>query len=156
TPAHVHDLQTSKDEFPDGSKAAARLGHRTVLVVPLLREDEAIGTLQIRRTEVKPFTDKQIELVRTFAAQAVIAIENVRLFDEVQARTRELSESLEQQTATSEVLKVISSSPGELEPVFQAMLANATQICAANFGNLLLYEGEVFRRVAMHNAPQAI
>src|SRR5262249_9403943 len=88
--------------------------------------------------------------------QAVIAIENVRLFDEVQARTRELSESLEQQTATSEVLKVISSSPGELEPVFQAILANATQICAANFGNLLLYEGEVFRRVAMHNAPQAI
>jgi two-component system, NtrC family, sensor kinase len=80
----------------------------------------------------------------------------VRLFDEVQARTRELSESLEQQTATSEVLKIISSSPGELEPVFQAMLANATQICAANFGNLLLYEGEVFRRVAMHNAPQAI
>jgi two-component system, NtrC family, sensor kinase len=108
-PVHVHDLQVSAHEFPDGSKAALRLGHRTVLAVPLLREDEAIGTLQIRRTEVKPFTDKQIELVRTFAAQAVIAIENVRLFDEVQARTRELSESREQQTATSEVLKVISS-----------------------------------------------
>ncbi|MGA7534533.1 MAG: GAF domain-containing protein, partial [Pseudolabrys sp.] len=123
---------------------------------PLLREDEAIGTLQIRRTEVKPFTDKQIELVRTFADQAVIAIENVRLFDEVQARTRDLSEALEQQMATSEVLKVISSSPGELEPVFEAMLANATRICAANFGNLLLYEDEVFRRVALHNAPQAL
>ena len=105
---------------------------------------------------MKPFTDKQIELVRTFADQAVIAIENVRLFDEVQARTRDLSEALEQQMATSEVLKVISSSPGELEPVFEAMLANATRICAANFGNLLLYEDEVFRRVALHNAPQAL
>ncbi|MGB8586317.1 MAG: GAF domain-containing protein, partial [Pseudolabrys sp.] len=124
-PVHVHDLQVSAHEFPDGSKAALRLGHRTVLAVPLLREDEAIGTLQIRRTEVKPFTDKQIELATTFADQALIAIENARLFDEVQARTRELSESLEQQTATSEVLQVISSSPGELEPVFNAMLANA-------------------------------
>ena len=155
-PVHVHDLQVAAHEFPDGRKAALRLGHRTVLAVPLLREDEAIGTLQIRRTEVKPFTDKQIELVRTFADQAVIAIENVRLFDEVQARTRDLSEALEQQMATSEVLKVISSSPGELEPVFEAMLANATRICAANFGNLLLYEDEVFRRVALHNAPQAL
>src|SRR5262249_32357604 len=153
---HINDLQAAAQEFPGGSKAALRLGHRTILAVPLLRQGEAIGVLTIRRTEVKPFTDKQIELVATFADQAVIAIENVRLFDEVQARTRDLSESLEQQTATSEVLKVISSSPGELEPVFQAMLANATQICAANFGNLLLYEGEVFRRVAMHNAPQAM
>ena len=93
---------------------------------------------------MRPFTDKQIELVTTFADQAVIAIENVRLFDEVQARTRELSEALEQQTATSEVLGVISSSPGELEPVFQAMLANATRICEAKFGTLSLYDGEAF------------
>jgi two-component system, NtrC family, sensor kinase len=148
-PVHVHD-QVSAHEFPDGSKAALRLGHRTVLAVPLLREDEAIGTLQIRRTEVKPFTDKQIELVRTFADQAVIAIENVRLFDEVQARTRELSESLEQQMATSEVLQVISRSPGELEPVFNAMLANAIRICEATFGHLWLFEGNVFRAVAVH------
>ena len=155
-PVHVHDLQVSAHEFPDGSKAALRLGHRTVLAVPLLREDEAIGTLQIRRTEVKPFTDKQIELVRTFADQAVIAIENVRLFDEVQARTRELSEALEQQTATSEVLKVISSSPGELEPVFNAMLANATRICEAKFGTLFLHEGIAFRGVALHSVPRYI
>ncbi len=90
---------------------------------------------------MRPFTEKQIELVTTFADQAVIAIENVRLFDEVQARTRELTESLEQQTATSEVLQVISSSPGELEPVFQSMLENAVRICDAKFGVLNLYGG---------------
>src|SRR5262249_27241181 len=137
-PVHIHDVQASAHDFPDGAQTALRVGYRTILAVPLLREDEAIGALAIRRTEVKPFTNKQIELVQTFADQAVIAIENARLFDEVQARTRELSESLEQQTATSEVLKVISSSPGELEPVFNAMLANATRICDAAFGNLFL------------------
>ena len=123
--------------------------------VPLLREDEAIGALTIRRTEVKPFTDKQIELVTTFADQAVIAIENVRLFDEVQKRTHELSEALEQQTATSEVLEVISTSPGELEPVFNAMLANATRICEATIGTLYLYEGTTFRGVALHHTNQS-
>jgi GAF domain-containing protein len=120
-PVHVHDAQASGHDFPDSTQMAFRTGHRTILAVPLLREEEAIGALTIRRLEVKPFTDKQIELVQTFADQAVIAIENVRLFDEVQSRTRDLSESLEQQTATSEVLKVISTSPGELEPVFQAI-----------------------------------
>jgi GAF domain-containing protein len=154
-PVHVHDVQASPHDFPDGSQMALRVGYRTILAVPLLREDEAIGALAIRRTEVKPFTDKQIELVQTFADQAVIAIENVRLFDEVQARTRELSESLEQQTATAEVLKVVSSSPGELEPVFNAMLENATRICHAEFGTLYLRETDAFRAVAIHNAPSA-
>src|SRR5262249_44216528 len=153
-PTHIHDVQASTDEFPD-SKAALRFGYRTILAVPLLRQDEAIGVLTIRRTEVKPFTDKQIGLVTTFADQAVIAIENARLFDEVQARTRDLSESLEQQTATSEVLKVISSSPGELGPVFQAMLENAVRICDAKFGNLWLREGDNFRIGATHGAPPA-
>ena len=130
-------------------------GYRTVLAVPLMREGGVVGTIVLTRSTVSPFSDKQIELVETFADQAVIAIENVRLFDEVQASTRELSESLGQQTATSEVLSVISSSPGELEPVFQAMLENAIKICEANFGNLFTYSDNSFRVVAQHNAPAA-
>src|SRR5262249_2465563 len=130
-------------------------GFRTLLGVPLLREGIPIGVIVVQRKIVRPFTDKQIELATTFADQAVIAIENVRLFDEVQARTRELSDSLEQQTATSEVLQVISSSPGELEPVFQAMLENAVRVCEAKFGILWLREGDGFRSVALHNLPPA-
>jgi two-component system, NtrC family, sensor kinase len=132
-----------------------RAGFRTMLGVPLLREGMPIGIVVLMRRSVRPFTDKQIELVETFADQAVIAIENVRLFDEVQARTRDLSESLEQQTATSEVLKVISSSTGELQPVFQAMLENAVRICGAKFGNLWLREGDAYRIGATHGAPSA-
>ena len=128
---------------------------RTMLGVPLLRDGSPIGVIILVRSTVRRFTDKQIELIKAFADQAVIAIENVRLFDDVKARTRELTESLGQQTATSEVLQAISSSPGELEPVFQAMLENAVRICEANFGNLFTYSDNSFRVVALHNAPPA-
>ena len=148
---HIHDV-FADPEFVGFAKRIGT-GSRTALCVPLLREGTPIGVLALLRRSVKPFTDKQIEMVTTFADQAVIAIENTRLFDEVQARTKELTELLEQQTATSEVLQVISSSQGELEPVFQAMLENATRICEATFGSMLLYDGDAFRRVAMHNAP---
>ena len=143
---HVRDLAAQE---PYAGSALAKVGGaRTALSVPMLREDALVGTINIYHLEVRPFTDKQIEFVQNFAAQAVIAIENTRLLNE-------LRESLEQQTATSEVLKVISSSPGDLEPVFQAMLENATRICEANFGVLNLHETGTFRVGATHNVPAA-
>ena len=133
-----------------------RIGdYRTMLGVPLLREGIPIGVIALTRRAVQAFTEKQIELITTFADQAVIAIENVRLFDEVTARTRELTELLEQQTATSEVLSVISSSAGELEPVFKKMLENATRICGAQFGTMTFYDGERFNTVGGYNVPPA-
>src|SRR5262249_49739902 len=123
-------------------------GARSLLAVPMLKEGNLIGAIAIYSTEVRPFTEKQIDHVKNFAAQAVIAIENTRLLNE-------LRESLQQRTATSEVTEVISSSPGQLEPVFNAMLENATRICEAKFGTLYLCEGDVFRLGAMHNPPPA-
>src|SRR5262245_333 len=131
---------------PIPGNAAKLGGARSTVAVPMLKDNELVGAIIIYRQEVKPFTDKQIELVTTFADQAVIAIENTRLLNE-------LRESLQQQTATADVIKVISSSSGNLEPIFQAMLANATQICRARFGTLNLCEGDALRRVALHNAP---
>src|SRR6516225_3793423 len=131
-------------------------GYRAALAVPMLHDDELIGTIIIYRQEIRPFTDKQIALVQNFAAQAVIAIENARLLNELRQRTDDLSESLERQTATSEVLKVISSSPGDLQPVFDTILANATQLCDAGFASLRLSERDQFRTVSLHNAPTAL
>src|SRR5262245_37924824 len=157
--AHIHDIRTGQ-AYLEGDRAVVGLadlaGARTVLVVPMLKEDEVVGTVTLYRQEVFPFTDKQIELVRNFAAQAVIAIENTRLLNELRQRTDDLSESLDQQTATSEVLKVISSSPGELTPVFDSVLANATQLCEASHGAMWIREGDGLRNVAFHGIlPEA-
>ena len=132
-----------------------RAGFRSALGVPLLREGVPIGVVGLMRRSVRPFTEEQIKLVETFADQAVIAVENTRLFEAEQQRTRELAESLEQQTATSEVLQVISSSPGELEPVFGTMLENAIKLCQAKFGAMYLYDGEAFRTAALHGVSPA-
>ena len=155
-PVQIPDLAATKsyiERHPGMVEAVELAGIRTGLAVPMLKDDDLIGIIAIHRREVLPFTDKQIELVKHFAAQAVIAIENARLLNELRQRTGDLTETLEQQTATSEVLQVISSSPGELEPVFAAMLASATRICEAEFGNLFLREGETFRAVAWHGEP---
>ena len=152
---HIHDiLADSEYRWAEDLRNKKEM-HRTILAVPMLREGDIIGVIVIRRTRVQPFTDKQSELVTTFADQAVIAIENVRLFEAEQQRSHELSEALERQTATSDVLQVISSSPGELEPVFQAMLANTTRICGAGFGIMWLSDGGGFRSVAFQGISEA-
>jgi signal transduction histidine kinase/DNA-binding response OmpR family regulator len=148
----IPDITVDPEYKLDARRGGALKGCRTVLGVPFVREGVPIGVIVLGRHIVRLFTEKQIELVKTFADQAVIAIENVRLFDEVQARTRELSEALEQQTATSEVLQLISGSPGELEPVFQALLAKATRLCQASYGAMWLSEGDGFRNAAFHGA----
>ena len=130
-------------------------GIRTCLGVPMVKDNKLIGALVIFRQEVRPFTDKQIALVANFASQAVIAIENTRLLNELRQRTDDLSESLEQQTATADVLKVISTSPADLEPVFAIMLEKAVRICDATFGNIYRWDGELLHLLAAHNAPPA-
>ncbi|HET7804422.1 MAG TPA: GAF domain-containing protein [Pseudolabrys sp.] len=150
--AHVPDMLAD----PGYAHELAIAGNwRASIAVPMLRDGKSIGAISVGKAEAGPFSERQMQLLTTFADQAVIAIENARLFDEVEARTRDLSESLEQQTATSEVLKTISSSQGELEIVFQTLLANATRICEAAFGSMLQLDGDMFRRVALHNAPAA-
>jgi signal transduction histidine kinase len=149
---HIDDLQADKAM---ARTPVVRAGGRSYIGVPLLKEGEVVGALGIYRMEVRPFTHGELALLENFAAQAVIAIENTRLLNELRQRTDDLSEALKQQTATSEVLKVISGSLGDLQPVFQTLLANAVQICDAKFGNLLLYDGQDFRATArISGAPR--
>ena len=150
---HMEDLATaSQEEFPVGRELQRQLGHHTALSVPLMREDRAIGAIALWRMEARRFTDKQIALVKTFADQAAIAIENVRLFDEVQARTRELSESLQQQTATADVLKVISRSAFDLQRVLDTLTESACKLCDAEAANLWRPDGDGFKVAAMFGA----
>jgi signal transduction histidine kinase len=152
---HVHDLKAEVEtEFPHSKPRQAISGARTLLTIPLLPKGRAFGAIVIRREVVRPFSDKQIELLRTFADQAVIAIENVRLLQELQSRNRELTEALEQQTATSEVLNVIAHSPVELEPIYDAILANTTRLCEANIAALFLSDGEKLSTVASYGTTQ--
>src|SRR5215831_7474125 len=150
---HIPDVLAD----PDWQRQSAQklMGFRAALGVPLVRDGQTFGVISLFRLAAGSFSEKQIELLETFADQAVIAIENTRLFEEAQTKTRDLEESLEQQTATSEVLQVISSSPRELQPVFQAMLENAARVCGANFGTINLYDGDSFENVALHNVPPA-
>jgi two-component system, NtrC family, sensor kinase len=140
---------------PSTQQFAREFGYDALISVPLIRQGTVIGAINTAHRDPIPFTDKQVALIKSFADQAVIAIENARLLNELQQRTADLTESLEQQTATSEVLQVISSSPGEMEPVFKAMLENATRICEAKFGTLYLRDADAYRAVAIHNAPPA-
>jgi GAF domain-containing protein len=153
--ADLRDDQSYRDGNPRIKSLVETAGARTHIVIPMLKENDLIGAIVIYRREVRPFSDKQIKLLTNFAAQAVIAIENTRLLNELRQRTTDLTESLEQQTATSEVLSVISSSPGDLEPVFVAMLANAVRICGANFGNIYRWSGDALHLLATHNTPPA-
>jgi GAF domain-containing protein len=156
---HVADLAAEPvylDQRNPAAVAAVELGGvRTALLVPMLKENEVVGAFTLSRQEVRPFTGKQIALVTNFAAQAVIAIENARLLNELRQRTTDLAESLEEQTATSEVLQIISSSPGDLEPVFEAMLEKAVRICDANFGNIFRWHDGALHLVAPYNIPAA-
>jgi GAF domain-containing protein/anti-sigma regulatory factor (Ser/Thr protein kinase) len=155
---HVHDLAAELEtEFPEAKPYQQQIGFRTTLATPLLREGNSVGAIHIRRMQVQPFTEKQIKLLETFADQAVIAIENVRLFNEIQKRNEELREALEQQTATSEVLRVIASSPTELQPVLDALIANAVKLSGATKGHVRQLDGE-FHRVVAHygESPERI
>jgi GAF domain-containing protein len=147
-PVHIRDLSAETVEFPRGREFARLQGTRTSLAVPLIRQGEVLGVLTIRRSEVHPFSEAQIALLQTFADQAVIAIENVRLFKALEARNTDLTESLDRETATSEILRVISRSPTEVEPVFAAVVASAARLCGANDVAVLLVEGEDLRIAA--------
>jgi GAF domain-containing protein len=139
---HFADLQVETEEFPEGSAIARKHGFRAALNTPLLREGTAIGVIVVRRQEAQPFNDKQIALIRTFADQAVIAIENVRLFNELEARNRDVTDALERQTATAEILKVISGSPTDVQPVFDSIVKSALRLFSGQSVGIILVDGD--------------
>ncbi len=154
---HVHDIVAELDtEFPDSLAHQKISGSRTILVTPLRREGVSIGSIMIRRIEVRPFADKQIKLLETFASQAVIAIENVRLFNELDSRNRQLTEALDQQTATSEILRVIASSPTDIEPVLRVVAENAARLCDSSDAQIWRVEGDMARKVASYGAVSPV
>ncbi len=163
-PVHVKDIQAEGQEFPEGSSWGREFGHRAIVSVPLLREGDTLGVIQLRRSEAEPFTERQIALLQTFADQAVIAIENVRLFTEVQGKNSALTtahaqvtEALEQQTATSEILRVISQSQTDVQPVFDTIVRSAVKLCDGLFSALFRFDGELIHQVAHHNfTPEAL
>jgi GAF domain-containing protein len=144
----VADLQAATDGFPLGRQLALKYGHRTILAVPLIRDDRALGTILVRRAEVRPFEDKHISLLKTFADQAAIAIDNARLLKELRQRTDDLGESLEQQTAIADILRVISSSPGNVKPVFDTVAERAARICGAQFVDIIVVQDDVMHQEA--------
>jgi signal transduction histidine kinase len=154
---HVADLQTEVHEYPEGSEGARRFGHRTFLIVPLMREGVAIGSISLRRIEAQLFTDRQVALLQTFADQAVIAIENVRLFTELQVRNRQLTESLAQQTATSEILRTIAHAQTDTQPVFDTIVRSAARLChAANAALFLTHGGMLYEPANYGSSPEAL
>jgi len=152
---HVDDLSAESREFPEGSAIAREMGHRTVLGVPLMREGVPVGTIVVRRVEVRPFSERQIALLQTFADQAVIAIENVRLFTELGERNRDLTTALDQQTATSEILRVISRSQTNVQPVFDAIVASAVRLLGAYTGLLTRIAGDQIELAALTSTDAA-
>ena len=148
---HIHDLAALVDtEFPEARESLQRSGQRTYLGTPLLREGVSLGAIGLRRKGVRPFTDRQVKLLETFASQAVIAIENVRLFNELDTRNRQLTEALEQQTATSEILRVIASSPTDIQPVLDVVAENAARLCDANDAQIYRVDGDMMCKVARY------
>jgi signal transduction histidine kinase len=151
----VADLPAAAEAYPEDGASAGRRGYRTLLIVPLMRGSDAIGAIALFRLARRPFSDAEIAKLNTFADLAVVAVESARLREELEARTLDLSEAVEQQAATAEVLSIIARSHGDLDPVFAAMLAHALRLCEGSYGHLLLYDGEAFHAAHLHNVPQA-